>query len=371
LVYRHYQAGDEEGLAALFNVAFQSLGAGFLRTPRLYHWRYVQRPGYRPEDINLCEDPATGRIVGSVMGTIEECGLGGEQHRVGAINDVATWPGYGGRGIARRLMEMAHQHFGDHRCRFAILTADPGGFPRAKIYCPMGYVDWQRLAFYVAFADLCRLARYQPLLGLAAPALALTRIPGVVRRSGWGTECRQARLRVTAREAPGIREFVNRASIAWCDGLHPLPPGEWAWQNAGPIPLVRPSWSTLLRGPTVVGAAWQTSQVFYLTKFGFRIRMGALRNPLLDPQEFHTSRSLDAAYGLLLNHALQATKRRGAAITLCTVGANNTPLRRALRRTGFVGGVGGTFMVKDLTGEGLPDTTRSLIVPYSEAMGYP
>ena len=61
--YRNYQSGDEDGLAEVFNYAFQTLGGNFLKTPAHIVWRYVKPPHAKPEEIQIAYDTDTQQIA--------------------------------------------------------------------------------------------------------------------------------------------------------------------------------------------------------------------------------------------------------------------------------------------------------------------
>ena len=68
IIYRHYQKGDDEQLADLFNRAFQMNGFGFVRTPKNWKWRYFNSPGFEAEMIQIAEDIESNKIVGQCCG---------------------------------------------------------------------------------------------------------------------------------------------------------------------------------------------------------------------------------------------------------------------------------------------------------------
>ena len=163
IVYRYYQNGDETALAELFNRCFTQSGPGFQRSPSSIIWRYVSRPGADLEEIQIAQDES-GDIVGAVYSTLEDYTLDSNKAVIGAINDVTVDPNYTHNGIARELMHRAIQYFENKNCAYAILTADPNGFARKKLYIPLG---WQDLCpEIVKFSIFSSILRYLPgLLG--------------------------------------------------------------------------------------------------------------------------------------------------------------------------------------------------------------
>ncbi len=108
ITYRHYEPGDEFGLADLYNSAFQQGGAGAVRTPKSWIWRYSQSPGFKAEMCQIAEDRDCNKIVGAVYANlIEKIPLGGKSYLIGDINDVSCHPDYTRKGIASNLMKKA------------------------------------------------------------------------------------------------------------------------------------------------------------------------------------------------------------------------------------------------------------------------
>ncbi|MFX1267948.1 MAG: GNAT family N-acetyltransferase, partial [Promethearchaeota archaeon] len=90
IIYRHYQKGDDEQLADLFNRAFQMNGFGFVRTPKNWKWRYFNSPGFEADMIQIAEDIENNKIVGMIcVNPVEKVNLTGITYLTGNINDVA------------------------------------------------------------------------------------------------------------------------------------------------------------------------------------------------------------------------------------------------------------------------------------------
>jgi len=79
--YRCYQEDDDQQLADLYNLAFQMNGAGFVRTPKEWNWRYVQSPNFEPEMVQIAEDKDLNIIIGAVhVNLIENLVFGHKQY---------------------------------------------------------------------------------------------------------------------------------------------------------------------------------------------------------------------------------------------------------------------------------------------------
>ena len=135
IIYRHYETGDEQGLADLFNISFQQNGAAFVRSTKNWIWRFVQSPGFEPEMCQVAVDTDNSLIIGAVYANpIENIPIGNKIYLVGDINDVSCHPNYTKRGIATKLMKMALDYMREKGCDFSFLSTGYEGFARKKLY---------------------------------------------------------------------------------------------------------------------------------------------------------------------------------------------------------------------------------------------
>lgn len=140
----------------------------------------------RHKDYRLANGPVAfcavedGRLV-SIVGIMDipTRTLNGEE-TVGGIWGVITDPAYAGRGIARRLMDAAHQHFRSRGYRFAMLTTWRSWLAHG-LYERMGYFDIPVVTSYPrAFRLLDIRGKNDPVN--SAPALDLNQIAAVFER---------------------------------------------------------------------------------------------------------------------------------------------------------------------------------------------
>jgi len=106
---------------------------------------YLKRPGTDP---TLCQAALEGdTLVSQVLVCVQTLQLGGELLRCGIIDSVATDPGHRRRGLARALMERAHEAMSDAGVEAAVLYTNPEG-PAYGLYERLGYVTRARGAMF-------------------------------------------------------------------------------------------------------------------------------------------------------------------------------------------------------------------------------
>lgn len=108
MVYRFekYQSGDEKGIVNLFNLAFSEYGISLQRTIEEWKWRYLQYPGFSPQD-SIFLAKANEEIIGTVILTFRNFLYQGKNYLAGMIDDVATHPDWREKDIAKELMRQA------------------------------------------------------------------------------------------------------------------------------------------------------------------------------------------------------------------------------------------------------------------------
>lgn len=125
-----------EQLTRLSNDAFAEYEGAMPVGEEFIDW-YLQRPGSRPD---LCTVALLGeRLVSNVLVAIQQVRVGGTLMRCGIIDTVATDPAHRRKGLARRLMDDAHQLLKAERCEAAVLYTNPDGMPY-RFYQSMGYI---------------------------------------------------------------------------------------------------------------------------------------------------------------------------------------------------------------------------------------
>ncbi len=98
---------------------------------------YLQRPGTDPR---LCQAALSGeQMVSNVLVAVQPLQIGGDLLTCGIIDSVATHPDHRRRGLARALMERAHQAMQQVTAvDAAVLYTDPAGHPH-QFYQRLGY----------------------------------------------------------------------------------------------------------------------------------------------------------------------------------------------------------------------------------------
>ncbi|MHA1340742.1 MAG: GNAT family N-acetyltransferase [Promethearchaeota archaeon] len=285
LVYRNYKPGDEEGLAEVYNHAFQANIMGSLKTPRIFHWRYIEYPDFKPEQINICEDVEKHKIVGCVIGNVEEFLIGDKIYKIGVINDVSTFPGYWGRGIAKNLMKMAINHFHNENADFAMLSADPNGHARRKIYIPMGFFDSININALFKLNNFATIIKQIPAVIPIVPLFFFIKIPSYINLFKNKIK-NDYKIEITHYKASEeFRMCFNEVIKRQYDCFHEITKEEWSWsRNRCPIKMFKPT-EIKIRAQNsnklVAGAIIQ-SGFMYGTSLGLRIRMGVVKNLFVD-----------------------------------------------------------------------------------------
>jgi ribosomal protein S18 acetylase RimI-like enzyme len=347
LEYRNYKPGDEFGLAKLHNHAFQSLGAGLLRTARLIKYRYIERPGFDPKEINVAEDLDTGQIVGQIMGTKDTLYFGGNPVDFISINDVATFPGYGGRGIAKKLMQMANEYAKEKGLEHGILSADPHGFPRSNIYLRDGYHDHVLAKVYVHFTNAGRFAKAVPILFPAFPGLLLKQtLPFLFANSylksqvqhiseAKGLEIRICYPAYDPNGSESYRKGLDRISREYYDGFTVYTPELWRWaKEKAPIRSLESSLVGLYYKGEQIGGAGLRIQNFYSTKFRFKIPVGVVHEVFMDHSAL-SEQLIPLAYLSLFIAAVKEAQTRKAAMSFYMFSENQPMFEWSLRKLQF------------------------------------
>ncbi|MCD6360124.1 MAG: GNAT family N-acetyltransferase, partial [Armatimonadetes bacterium] len=105
-----------------------------------YEWGewYLRRPGTDPR---LCQAAlAEGKLVSQVLVAVQELQIGGDLLRCGIIDSVATHPEHRKQGLARALMDRAHEAMRENaQVDAAVLYTNPAGHPY-RFYGRLGYL---------------------------------------------------------------------------------------------------------------------------------------------------------------------------------------------------------------------------------------
>ena len=202
----HTQVPDlARQFTTLSNIAFGEYEGAMEADEAWSEW-YLARPGTDP---SLCQAALVdGVMVSNVTVAVQPLQIGGKVILCGIIDSVATHPDHRQRGLARVLMERAHdamQRIGGAEA--AVLYTDPNNHPY-QFYGRMGYETRARAML------------------LAGPR------PG---EGGCGPEV------VAADEmATELAELLNRYYTGY-EGYAPIDPGLWHWHKLSPPGGRRPT----------------------------------------------------------------------------------------------------------------------------------
>ncbi|MFO7947842.1 MAG: GNAT family N-acetyltransferase [Armatimonadota bacterium] len=125
-----------EQVTELNAVAFAEYEGAPVLDETFTHW-YLQRPGSTPGRCVAALDP-DDEMVSMVLVAIQPLQIGGRVIDCGIIDSVATHPGHRRHGLARRLMEMAHDIMQGDGADAAVLYTDPNNYPY-EFYQSLGY----------------------------------------------------------------------------------------------------------------------------------------------------------------------------------------------------------------------------------------
>jgi ribosomal protein S18 acetylase RimI-like enzyme len=379
IIFRNYKPGDDQGLAEVFNYGFQQNGFGDLRTAKNYHWRYVDNPTYEPEQINIAEDKETGKIVGSIMGTIEPYYINCKKFIFGAINDVCTFPGYNGRGIAKNLMKMAINYFYKKKADYSSLSADPHGFPREKIYLPSGYKDVVKLYVLVHITNYKTILTHIPGMAMFLPGLSLFKIAPYITNFNYRKATKK--LNYQDKKIPNNKDYTieilhytatqefrqrfNEVGLRQFDCFRPFTPEEWIWMrkkcpSKGVMPsqiVIRDNTSNKIIGGSIIG-----HHNMYGSKLGIKIRMGGIKDVFVDesfisekfnPKKESSNRKIvleetKKLYKILFSAIVTASEERGHFASMMMTGSDFKNACWGAVNSGYIMFPAGTHMVRQM-----------------------
>ncbi|MFP3904650.1 MAG: GNAT family N-acetyltransferase [Armatimonadota bacterium] len=125
-----------EQVTELNAVAFAEYEGAPVLDEAFTQW-YLRRPGSIAERCVAALDPAD-EMVSMVLVAIQPLQIGGRVIDCGIIDSVATHPDHRRQGLARRLMEMAHDIMQADGADAAVLYTDPNNYPY-EFYQSLGY----------------------------------------------------------------------------------------------------------------------------------------------------------------------------------------------------------------------------------------
>jgi ribosomal protein S18 acetylase RimI-like enzyme len=380
--YRTYEPGDEAGLTDAFNFPFSR--GGLMRTPARVRWRYVTPPRAKPGEIQVAYDKDAGKIAGAVYSTIGEYQFDGVPHRTGSINDVGTLPEYTGHGIGRKLMEQAVAFMRGEGCEYSALSADPKGFPRSKLYIPLGWKDVFKEQVWLSVIGTRPRTKLGTLLSPTFPALLASRAIRSLRIHR--IAMRLANLGIKARIAlpwhgSGLDRALSRqiwhfheaVAPRQMDGFVHFSLDDWIYFREKPCAIdLWPVYAVITRNGEVAGYANFMKQRMSRV-FGMRFPIGFGREFLVDHAITDDPVVLADVYTLLAGKIWEAAIRDSCFALVYLLAPNDTRVARAFKTLGYLHVPAGVFMVNNLHDPGapLPLLTRPFLVDPADNFGYP
>ena len=378
IVFRHYQDGDDNQLADLYNRSFQTNGAGLVRTPKNWNWRYVQSPNFEPEMIQIAEDIEKNKIVGSVHVSLVERVIIDDQILLnGEINDVVCHPEYMRQGIAKRLLENAIKYMTKKKCDISMLTADYSGFPRKKLYLREGYKDYDREKMFIQFPNVLNLIHDFYGFAFLAPAfLILSYIPRLLYRLI--IKSQPFFDDVSYEIVRNKRHFkymgaLNRIISPQYVGFHPYTRKKYMWARIN-VPSKRhePTYIIMKKNNEIIGGAAFNTANIYGFNYGLKFKVGIIHEIFLDKKKFADERNLHYGYTYLLDKLLKGATRRFAGGIIVFASSLDKSLHRALKAVKFLGFKGASVMIKILKKDlKIKTLTKPLYIPTHVSLSIP
>ena len=374
IIYRHYQPGDDQQLAELFNTCFT-----FVRTSKSWHWRYVQSPNFDPDMCQIAEDVDRKKIVGAVyVNLVEEISFDDKKCLNGDINDVTCHPSYTRRGIAKNLMEMAMEYMKKRGCDTSMLSAAYNGFPRKKIYLKYGYLDLEREYFFINFGNLFQLVYDMPAMIVLLPMLFVSSyIPRFINRLRVKRNPFFKNISCTIAHDSKHIEYMKAASRILpkyysCVQVYNEEKFNWSRINV-PSEKEKPTYILLKKSDEIIGGASLTSITANVKRIGgFKLRMGLIHEIFLDRSQFNDKRNLYFGYTCILDKILKAATQRYMGPLLFTSSPKDLDLHDAFKGMGFLKAKGGIIMLKPMKkGSQVQDCNKPVLMPTHSAIGFP
>jgi len=378
IIYRHYKPGDEKMLAELFNIAFQQNGAGTVRTPKNWIWRYPQSPGFEPEMCQIAEDVNNNQIVGAVYANlIEEMPFGTKKYLVGDINDVTCHPDYTRRGIATKLLELSIAYMKKKGCKFSILSTGIKGNARKYIYKKMGFIDLVTENTFLQFPNIFQFIKN--LYGFSLFILALfifSYLPRFLNRIK--IKLNNFFKNITYEIVFNKDHFVymkaaNKLIPKCYDGYPGYNKTKFIWSRIKvPSKRNKPTYILMKKEQNIIGGAVITHQNVYAFNLGIKIKMGIIHEIFLDRDKFMNRVDLNLGHVYLIDKILKAATRRFIGLLIYRSPLRDYNFNRAFRSMNFIRLKEEVIMVKELIPNlKFPQFKKPLFIPTYVSIGYP
>ncbi|MFX1494693.1 MAG: GNAT family N-acetyltransferase [Promethearchaeota archaeon] len=378
IIYRHYQKGDDEQLADLFNEAFQMNGFSFVRTSKNWKWRYFNSPGFEAEMIQIAEDIENNKIVGMIcVNPVEKINLNGIAYLNGNINDVSCHPDYTRQGIAKKLMEMSVDYMQKKDCDISLLLTGFNGFPRKRLYSKFGYKDFDRYFGYISFPNLYKLIRDLPATLFLFPVLfTFSFIPQLINkiRIKFNSYFKRFSYKLVYNTNHfKYMESVKKVFKNLYSGYPYLDKRKIIWARIKvSSKRHKPTYITIKKDGKTVGGVILTHCNVYSFKYGLKIRMGITHELFLDKTQFNTEKELNYGYLYLIDKLLKAANRRPVGLLLIELSSKDHILRKCLKAYNFFKFQEHSIMILKLKNElKISKPEKNLFVPTYLSLGFP
>lgn len=378
IIYRHYQKGDDEQLADLFNRAFQMNGFSFVRTPKNWRWRYFNSPDFEAEMIQIAEDIDDNKIIGMIcVNPVEKINLNGITYLNGNINDVSCHPSYIRQGIAKKLMEMSIDYMQKKGCDISLLLTGFKGFPRKRLYSKFDYEDINRFFGYVSFPNLYKLIRDLPATIFLFPALfTFSFIPRLINKIR--IKLNSHFKRFSYEIAYNTKHFEYMESVKKVfkniySGYPSFDKRKTIWARIKvPSKRHKPTYITIKKNGKTVGGVILTHSNVYSFKYGLKIRIGITHELFLDKTQFNSEKELKYGYLYLVDKLLKATSRRPVGLLFIELSSKDYLFRKCLKAYNFFKFQEHSIMMLRLKEDlKISKPEKSLFVPTYLSLGFP
>lgn len=374
LVYRTYQKGDEEQLAEVYNLAFKPM---FPRTANAWKWKYIEKPEFDPESIQICEDADKCKLVGMIASEVHDVMHNGQIVKAGFINDVATIPEYQKLGIGRHLMNRSLDHFNAKQVKFSSLVADPRGHPRSRLYMPFGYKDAMKNKICLKILNMKRLCFKE--IKWLIPISPVLYLANLINRSILKLRFRNApyppySIQILKQEHYGefygaFNEIVTRNyDMAPIRGK-----ANWQWRREKvPQPDLEPKILVLRNGERIIGGVTLLSRVAHIHKPRLKINMGIIVEYFVDHGAFEDKKEAIEVSGWFNRRIAETAKNMGSSVLLGFIAENDSPANAYFRYSGVLTFNAAAFMIKEHRKESFGNNSdKPIFMPLYDAMGIP
>jgi len=376
LVYRKYHVGDAPEITTLYSRAFaKSLYPKMVQDTL---WKFIEKPNFNPEFLNICEDSDNQRIVGFIASEVSEVHFSNRIIKMGFINEVGTDPDYQKQGIAKKLMQMALEVFKSAGTEFSCLVADPKGHPRSKLYLPAGYRDicFNKACFH--FTSISNLIRDIPLTIIFSPILLLYKgIVGLIQsiRKLHNTSEYQIEVK-DGLPFSAFYDAANKLMVANYDLFPVRTKEDWiCLREKVNHPGEKPLYIVALKDGQIIAGVSITDRMADLHFLHFKVRLGTVGEYFIDKTRFSNPKTLQKFTDWFNGIVLDTARIRKIAALLFFPSDQDRFLIQSLHRWGIPTVNAGIYMLRDDAGRKLDPpfihNEKPIFISTYDSMGIP